>query len=135
VSKGNSALKVLRTALKRVQKGWTQNTWSYVDHSAGKTFVCLEGALFGYCDQSKHQLTPSQIEARDTVLSVIRDRYNGKFWSIPEFNDEVGRTEDEVQEVVKLSIIRLETAEDGLNDEEVEDLLDFKDAAKGPANG
>lgn len=130
MSKGNSPIKVLRTALSRVQKGWTQNTWVYRD--GNKTYVCLEGAMFGYCDQSKHGLTQAQRDARDKVLEVIKDRYPAKFqfWTIPEFNDAPERKQEEVEEVLKLAIIRFET-EDGLNDDEVENLLDFKDKAKG----
>lgn len=125
MSKGNSAIKVLKTALKRVQKGWIQHHWSFRD-ADGNQFVCLEGAIFGYCDSRKHGLTSAQIEARDAVLNVIHERYDGRFSSIPDFNDQAERTQDEVQEVIKLGIIRLETSDDDcLTDEEVDDLLDF----------
>lgn len=125
MSKGNSAIKVLKTALRRVQKGWIQHHWSFRD-ADGNQFVCLEGAIFGYCDSNKHGMTKAQKQARDSVLSVIHDRYNGRFSSIPDFNDQAERTQDEVQEVIKLGIIRLETSDDDcLTDEEVDDLLDF----------
>jgi hypothetical protein len=128
MSKANSAIKVLRTALKRVTKGWTQHVWSFTDPVTGQTFVCLEGGLFGYCDQNKHGLTDAQKQARDACLEVIKDRYQGRFWSIPTFNDEPGRTQEEVQEVIKLAIIRLETTGGEASDEEdFDDLLDFID--------
>jgi len=128
VSKGNSAIKVLKTGLNRVHKGWTQGKWSYTDHQTGQTFVCLEGALYGYCDAGKHQLTKAQIEARDVVLGVIRDRYNGQFATIPDFNDTPGRVQEEIEEVIKLGIIRLETGgdDDYLTDEDVDSLLSSK---------
>lgn len=125
MSKGNSALKVLRTALKRVDKGWTKGVWSDKGND-GVQYVCLEGALFGYCDSHRNGLglTDAQEKAREVVLKIIRERHNQ--WSIPSFNDAPERTKEEIQEVIKLSIIRLETDGDGeMEDEDVADLLEF----------
>lgn len=85
--------------------------------------VCIEGAIYGYCDASKRGVvTPAQRIAIDTTLGVINERYPGQFSSIPEFNDAQGRTKDEVLEVCKLAQIRLET--DGLDgDDEVDELI------------
>jgi hypothetical protein len=93
------------------------------------TFVCLEGALFGYCDEGKHELTDAQKKAREIVLSVVKDRYPS-YRSIPEFNDDAMRTKEEVMEVLKLSIIRVETGgdEDEIGEEDFENLLEFMDS-------
>lgn len=132
MSKASSAIKVLRTALKRVQKGWTKKNWHYYDPYTGVNKVCLEGALFGYCEPYKHGVTAEQIKARNVCLQIIHERYPA-YDSIPAFNDAEERTQDEVMEVIKLGIIRLETGgdEDGLDDEDVEDLLEFMDKPKG----
>lgn len=125
MSRGNNPIKVLRTALKRVQKGWTKNHWSYRDDN-GNQLVCLEGALFGYCDQDKHGLTDAQKEARDVVLQLIHERFGKRFHSIPSFNDANDTTKEDVEEVIKLAIIRLETSDDGyLDDEDIDDLIAF----------
>lgn len=130
MSKGNSAVKVLRTALKRVQKGWTQHVWYRKDPETGQTYVCLEGALFGYCSLQEHQLTPAMREARDFVVEVIKDRYEGRFDGIPAFNDRPGRTQEEVEEVTKLALIRAETSggDDEITDEDFDNLLEFMDS-------
>lgn len=122
MSNANSAIKVLRTALKRVQKGWTQNVW--MRREDGKTYVCLEGAVYGYCDGNKHKRTKEQIEAIDVLLNIIDERYG--LPAIPKFNDTPGRTEEEIEEVLKLGIIRLET-DAAMDDEDFEDLLEFKE--------
>lgn len=129
MSKGNTCGKVLRTALGRVQKGWVQNTWVYHDPVTGKTYVCLEGALFGYCNASRYGLTKPQEEARDLLLEIIGERYG--MYAIPDFNDFPGRTQEEIEESLKLAIIRDETGggdEDYLDEEETDKLLEFKDS-------
>lgn len=130
MSKAGTPIKVLRTALKRVDKGWTQNHWSFRD-GEGNQYVCLEGALFGYCDSVKHGLTDAQASARDIVLQIIRERYNA-YDSIPSFNDQLGRTKEEVQEVIKLAIIRLETTGDGeMDEDDFNDLIEWAETLKG----
>lgn len=137
MSKGNSAVKVLRTALKRVQKGWTKNTWSHKNDD-GSMSVCLEGALFGYCSLTDKQKTPSMLEAEKLVKEIIAERYpkyGGKTLSgqpyvdIPSFNDAQERVQEEVEEVVKLALIRAETGglEDDpeIEDEDFSNLLEF----------
>lgn len=130
MSKANAPIKVLRTALKRINKGWTKGEWSYRDRD-GNVFVCMEGALFGYCDSKKHGLTEAQEQAAAVVLDIIKERYPGCH-NIPTFNDADERTLDEVQEVIKLAIIRFETGDptDGLPDEEIDSLLEFMDSRK-----
>lgn len=128
MSKAGTPIKVLRTAMKRIDKGWIQRDWSAeID---GQWFVCLEGALFGYCDANRHGLTDAQEAARDVVLGVINDRYSYSkaYNSIPSFNDEPGRTKEEILEVIKLAIIRLETTGDGeIEDDEFDDILEWAD--------
>lgn len=131
MSKGNSAIKVLRTALSRVQKGWIQHMWVFRGPD-GKVYVCLEGAMFGYCNADQHGLTDAQKKARNVVQQIIDERYPGNY-NIPAFNDAQERTQDQVEEVLKLAIIRLETGgdpTDGLPDEEIDDLLEFMDSGK-----
>ena len=127
MSNAKTPIKVLRTGLKRVDKAWTQGQWAQKGDD-GKYYVCLEGALFGYCD-AKKGLTAAQDQARAAVLEVIKDRYEGRFNSIPSFNDDPHRTKEEVMEVIKLAIVRLETGEAGgpdvMSDEEIDDLLEF----------
>lgn len=123
MSKSNSPIKVLRTALKRVQKGWTKNTWSYRGQD-GTTYVCLEGAVYGYCDATKHVVTPEQKKAIEVLQGIIYEKYGIR--AIPQFNDNDGTTKEMVEEVVKLGIIRLETGGD-IEDEEFNNLLTFKD--------
>lgn len=134
MSKGSTPIKVLRTALKRVDKGWAQSAW-VAKNDDGNFSVCLEGALFGYCDANTHGLTDAQKKARDLVLTVIQERYKDRrgrpFESIPAFNDASERTKQEIQEVIKLAIIRLETGGDEeIDEEDFEDLLEFMDQHK-----
>lgn len=127
MSKANSAIKVLQTGIKRVAKGWTQGDWK-CQGPDGKWYVCMEGALFGYCSADVHGLTAAQDEARDVCLQIIAERYP-EHNSIPGFNDDPERTKDEVLEVMKLALIRLETGggddENYLDDEDVDSLLEF----------
>jgi hypothetical protein len=135
MSRANSVAKVLRTALKRVQKGWTKGSWHNYDDDGNHT-VCLEGALFGYCQQPVNGYTKAQIEARDLVLSVIKDRFGdrkiGAYGeiSIPDFNDHPETVLEEVMEVIKLAIIRDETGYDPEDDyidlDEVDELFPKK---------
>lgn len=123
MSKANNPIKVLRTALKRVQKGWTKNNWYFHD-GHGNSYVCLEGAVYGYCERNKHGVTMAQDAAIRVLEDIIEERYGIK--SIPEFNDRGTTTQDEVIEVIKLGIIRLET-DAIMDDEDFENLLDFKE--------
>lgn len=115
MSKANNAIKVLRTALHRVQKGWTQNHWSWHNPEDGKTYVCLEGAVYGYCDSNKHQTTPAQREAILVLKQIIFERTGHT--DIPSFNDDrKNTTQKDVEEVIKLGMIRLETSDDDLDE-------------------
>jgi len=130
MSKAGTPIKVLRTAYKRVEKGWTQGDWS-TEGSDGKYYVCLEGALFGYCNSNEHGLTDAQKGAREVVLQIIGERYGRQYHSIPAFNDSPGRTKDEVLEVIKLAIIRLETTGEGeIDDDEFDSILEWAENHK-----
>lgn len=122
MSKANNPIKVLRTALKRVSKGWTQTRWH--ERKDGQSYVCLEGAIFGFCSLADENMTTAQREARDVCLDVIKDRYDGRYISIPLFNDAAGRTKEEVMEVIKLGIIRLETADDDFIEFDPDEVVD-----------
>lgn len=126
MSKANSPIKVLKTAIKRLDKGWTKGEWSKFDPETGQVSVCLEGAIFGFCSEAQ---TPQQTEALRTCEQIIFERWkDGEFvfdsstWIeaekdhvldgigfVPKFNDSVAKTADEMKEICKLAIIRLET--------------------------
>jgi len=132
MSRAKSPIKVLKTAYNRVEKGWIQGKWFVL--IGGKAFVCLEGAIYGYCQYGEHEVTDAMKKAIWVVQQVIYDRYDGRFATIPGFNDFKGgggherTTQDEVLEVIKLAIIRLENEklEEDLT-EEVEDLFGDED--------
>lgn len=131
MSKSSTPIKVLRTALKRVQKGWTKNQWHRHDPETGQNFVCMEGAVYGYCEPAKHQTTPAQRTAIKVLKEIIKEKYGIE--EIPSFNDADGRTKDEVLEVIKLGIIRLETGGD--DEDEDEDELLFLDGLEEQTSG
>ena len=54
MSKAKTVTKVLKTAYKRIEKGWTTGTWHRRDDD-GNNFVCLEGAIFGFCTEPQTQ--------------------------------------------------------------------------------
>lgn len=121
MSKANKPAKVLRTALKRVQKGWTKGMWSdtFKDKDGRVTAkVCQEGAIFGYTNTCS---TPAQREAHDILLQVIQEKYPD-FDTIPAFNDDPQTTQEMVEEVMKTALIRAETG-GLLRCDEVENLL------------
>lgn len=128
MSKANSPIKVLRTVFKRVTNGWTKQNWHYHDAVTGKNFVCLEGGIYGYCPADKHVATEAQKRAIAIVEEIIAERHG--YSNIPNFNDAIETSQEDVLEVIKLAIIRLETTPDGLDDEEIDDLLEFKDKEK-----
>lgn len=123
MSKAKTPIKVLRTALKRVQRAWSDKTWSEKGDD-GNYYVCLEGAIYGFCRQPT---TQAQRDAHAVCLQIVKEKYGAA--SIPNFNDESGRTQEQVAEVIKLGIIRLETGGmddpegDYIDPEEVDDLL------------
>lgn len=137
MSKAKTPLKVLRVALKRLEKGWTKGSW--VNHQGNVVYVCLEGAIYGYCNENDHQATEAQLGAIRVVKEIIFERYAhrmphivGAAWqiSIPNFNDARETIEEEVIEVVKLAIIRLETEElEKQLVEDVEELLSDEEPA------
>lgn len=126
MSKANSPIKVLKTAIKRLDKGWTTGSWMDRDPDTGHVAVCLEGAIFGFCEKAQ---TKPQEEALRTCEQIIFERWkDGEFvfdsstWIeaekdhvldgsglVPKFNDSVAKTADEMKEICKLAIIRLET--------------------------
>lgn len=122
MSRANNPIKVLQTALGRVEKGWTQGQW--VRRDGDVVEVCLEGAIYGYCE-AKH-VTAAQAKAIEVVREIIQEyfptRQNRGQWVentdelpphlvIPHFNDHSETAKDEVLKVIKLAIIRLETEE------------------------
>ncbi len=129
MSKSKNPIKVLKTAYNRLEKGWEKGDWHYRD-SDGNNYVCIEGALYGFCTEPK---TEAQRIAGKTVEQIIMEMHEageiklkvepryyeriksekdlnpGKTGLIPHFNDRIAETVDEILRVVKLAIIRLET--------------------------
>ena len=108
MSKAKTVTKVLKTAYKRIEKGWTTGTWHRRDDD-GNNFVCLEGAIFGFCTDPQ---TQQQRDALALVEQIIIERHP----VFSEYDSGAGRnfndtaaTQDEMLEVVKLAIIRSET--------------------------
>ena|SRR5689334_1505491 len=119
MSKANSSVKVLRTALKRVDEGWTQHEWHRYEHGTKKHYVCLEGAIVGFCKPGEHEITRAQQEAMNVCRQIIWEKTGQT--EIPTYNDEPGRTKEEIKELIKLGIIRLET--DDETDYTLEDFI------------
>jgi hypothetical protein len=134
MSKGNNPIKVLKTALKRVEKGWTQGMWLWRDSNGGAQ-VCLEGAIYGFCDKTKHSVTDAQLEAVNAVEAILFERTGERAGntSLAVFNDSCETTKEDVLDVIKLAIIRLESGwpeADELEEEQVAELFEFLDNSK-----
>lgn len=140
MSNANNPIKVLRTALKRVEKGWTTGRWrSEKPNEDGNYSVCLEGAVYGYCSLTDMVLRGQKpTEAQKTAIKVLeeiiaeehpsislRTYYPGTI--IPGFNDAVAESKDDVLRVIKLGIIRLESGwpfEEELDQADVDDFME-----------
>lgn len=145
MSKAKTPIKVLKTAIKRLNKGWMTGDWAKHDPNTGQTFVCLEGAIFGFCDKAQ---TPQQKEALEVCEQILFERLKDGLWEfydksyqedvlkfgpqglVPRFNDSVAKSSDELVEICKLAIIRLETGGPVEDDEFIEfdpdeDLVDL----------
>lgn len=122
MSKSNSGIKVLKTAHKRVTKGWIKGAWH--SEMGGKHYVCLEGAIFGFCQLRECELSDAQKEAKLVIESLLFERRGER--SIPAFNDDHETTQEDVLEIIKLGIIRLESGwpdDDYISEEETASLL------------
>ncbi len=122
MSKANRPQKVLRTALKRLQKGWTKGS---VYKGPGKTsfsglpeqpttpFVCLLGALHGYQGQTPHDSLHHRRECGVGIHQRVpspRSADAGMKWtSLPQFNDDSDTTFEMVEQVTKMALIKVET--------------------------
>jgi hypothetical protein len=126
MSKAKTPAKVIKTAIKRIETRWTQSAWCTMtpDGKGGtKWMLCMEGALF-----NGHQSpqTQAQRDARDMIVEVLKER---GFSDIPTFNDVKGRKVEEAIEILKLTLIRIETGgfddveDDYISEEETEELL------------
>lgn len=108
MSNAKTPVKVLRVALRRIQKGWVQSAWSLRDKKTGVTRVCIEGGVYGYAMNNAKNF-PVCKTAIKLIQEAIDDKYPGQFTSIPAFNDNPDTTYQMVEEVVKLAIIKAET--------------------------
>lgn len=139
MSRANTPLKVLRTARKRLARGWEQGAWHrHKAHgSLQGTFVCIEGAITSGHPLVRSTCSPAQMRAGRYVEDAILEwltlpetakrfghtlaqggllltcqegrRYNRGF--IPTFNDFTGMTKEVVLEVMDLAIFNAELAE------------------------
>ena len=128
MSKANSPVKVLKVALRRVQKAWGTGEWK-IDtgkrDEGGKRIyaVCLQGAIFGYCSQP---LTQPQRDALRILEDVAKEDYGER--SIPGLNDSM-LTQESAELLVKRAIIRAEGGgiidpeEFYVNDEDIKGLI------------
>ena len=120
MSNANRPAKVLRTALKRLQRGWTQGTF-YSGPGDGDGYfwkknkntaipkVCLRGAIHGYQGQVK---TAQSIVAEKAVLAAINELFpnpSGAWVNVMAFNEHSDTTFEMVEKVTKLGLIKLET--------------------------
>jgi len=107
MSYANSPAKVLRTALKRLQKRWGKGAWVGNKETGYK--VCIEGAICNANPGTSHRrnTTEPQRQALLYVEGVLRD--GGKWTYIPAFNDAEETTFEDVEKVIKAAIIRAET--------------------------
>jgi len=105
MSNAKTPVKVLKVGLNRLHKGWTKMKWSNRNKQTGVTEVCIEGAIFGYKEDTKN---PACLMAKDLVLQVIKEQYP-HHKSIPSFNDAPETTMGDVEKVMKTAIIRAET--------------------------
>jgi len=135
MSKANSPIKVLHTALNRLQRGWTKGTFyeGPGGGDGGRRFrngsktaqVCLRGAIHGYQGQIK---TEHSILAEIAVLEAINELYpesavdDGPWDTVTQFNDDRDTTFEMIEKTVKLGLIKLETGWTPINSR----LSDFK---------
>jgi hypothetical protein len=133
MSKANSALKVLKVAYNRVSKRWGKNKWSRRgtdENGQEQYFVCLEGAITGGCTNPN---TQAQVDALEILRDILQEDTGDR--SIPAWNDDQARTKDDVLNLIKRGIIRLETDkamkdvdDDYIDEDETEDILkDIRD--------
>ncbi len=110
MSNANKPAKVLRTAFRRIQKGWVQRNWSNRNKQTGVTEVCIEGAIFGYKNDSQN---PACMMAKNIVMQVINEKHKThageRYLSIPQFNDDPRTTKVMVEDVMKTALVRAET--------------------------
>jgi hypothetical protein len=104
MSKSNSPVKVLKTALNRIQKRWGKGDWLAGEDSGYA--MCIEGAICNGRPQSS-TITSAQQGALELVRDVLKSK-NG-LPSIPGFNDNSNTSLEDVEEVLKTAIIRGET--------------------------
>lgn len=119
MSKASTPIKVLRTALKRVQTRWTTGTWNDLRTNSDGTktsFVCLEGALFG---GQRQPITDAQVKAHKMVQVVLKETHGTT--NIPQWND-TRADQAKAEDLIKRTIIRLETGGfDDIEDMEISD--------------
>lgn len=126
MSNANSTEKVLRTALKRVQKRWGQKSWGKMvpDGKGGQVqMVCMEGAVTGGCnlattDQQKEALELMKEAANQLFGDIMFPTADMDIkFGLPAFNDLPEFTKEHAEQVVKLALIKSELG--NLEEEEI----------------
>lgn len=106
MSKANSEVKVLTTALKRIESGrWGKFSWSQegfnVVTGQPTYLLCLEGSITGGSSIAR---TDAQRAALERLRGVMKDEYGRA--EIPFFNDSSGFTHEMAVKVVKEALRR-----------------------------
>lgn len=110
MSKANSEVKVLTTALKRIENGrWGQGSWfqkgTNVVTGRPDYLLCLEGTITGGSSRAR---TDAQCAALERMRDVMLDLHGSR--EIPFINDRNGFTFEMAVEVVKESLRRAKAA-------------------------
>lgn len=121
-TKGKTPLKVLRTARKRLDKGWIQGGWKSL-HRKGdgqkktEAFYCIEGALTGGATLSEierreapeHPICRAGVYVRQAIIEY-RDLPENERVCIPDWNDSRFNKQD-VLAVMDIAIAKAELDE------------------------
>lgn len=141
MSKANSVPKVLRVAIRRVEKSWGTGSWAKPtgqkdENGKAVWSVCLEGAIYGFCNKAS---TDVQREAIALIEQILYERGlvhgSGRADSIPGWND-AHATQDEVISLLKDALIRAETGglmdpdEFEITQEELDEILKDDDSCE-----
>jgi hypothetical protein len=92
-------LKKLKEAREMISQGWIQGSYSRAE--AGVTCFCAKGALFGACEDISTALD---------LAYLLEDDLPEGYGGLVSFNDEKGRTKEEVLALYDRTIARLEGA-------------------------
>lgn len=118
MSKANKPSKVLRTAIRRLQRfGWTKNRLVAKQGSQAVGY-CLIGSIYGENGQQvgRRNLAPL-LQAEKYVQEVVTEQF-GKtgVHSIPSVNDGILQSPEDAILILKHALVKAETDEDMAKD-------------------